>query len=123
MYKRFCLKFKNQTVGYFIESEGQVEYQPNHEVASMLPSGQGYPVGLFRPIISNGRMRPDIEHLPTSQDIERWLSNRIFPKERQGAEQILRSLRLNKYDPWRIAKKTRAISFNDYYWVDRKSVV
>ncbi|WP_184185019.1 hypothetical protein [Paenibacillus sp. JGP012] len=54
---------------------------------------------------------------PNEEDIRLWLSDRVFPKERQGANQILESLGLSTYDSWEIAKKTHAISLNDFYWM------
>jgi hypothetical protein len=50
---------------------------------------------------------------------ETLYDTRVFPKNRINARELLKSLELTEYDPWKIFKKTRMIS-NDMFWISRK---
>jgi hypothetical protein len=46
-----------------------------------------------------------------------WACDRVFPEERIGAKELLLELGLDRYEPWEIAKKTRASLMEDWYWL------
>lgn len=50
----------------------------------------------------------------------KWISERIFPRERVDCEDILKNLGLESYDVMSIAEKTNASLMGDDYWVKFK---
>ncbi|CAM4494157.1 hypothetical protein [Paenibacillus xylanexedens] len=113
----YFLRYKNIIIGEF-SLDGQ-KYTPTVEAEKL--GDAGYPFGLYKLIhASSGELYIDRDKQPSQEDIKLWLSDRVFPKERQGANQILESLGLTTYDSWEIAKKTNAISLNDFYWMSNR---
>lgn len=53
---------------------------------------------------------------PTYEDIENLYIERVFPKERFNAKQILKG-KLYGYDPYAIIRDTHGILVDDYYWL------
>ncbi|TMV43193.1 hypothetical protein FE783_35845 [Paenibacillus mesophilus] len=112
------LFYKKMPIGKFIENGDILTYESIEINAKRIPNGLGFPIGLFP--VSETWFSPqsiDSNHIPTKDDIYLWLSDRVFPEDRQGAEFLLHDLGLNSYDMWQIAKRTKAISMNDYYWI------
>lgn len=80
------------------------KYTPTAEAAKL--GDAGYPLGLYKLKRNNsGQFYINKDTFPNEEDIRLWLSDRVFPKGRQGANQILESLGLFTYDSWEIAKK------------------
>lgn len=51
--------------------------------------------------------------------IQKWASTRCFPPDRFGADELLKELGLDRYDPWEIVKKTGArMTGLDEFWID-----
>lgn len=46
-----------------------------------------------------------------------WIEERIFPPERQAAEELLTKVNLTEYDQFAIIKHTRASSRYDKHWI------
>lgn len=116
MPRRFYLRHKDTIIGYFVERE-DVEYKPIRSTAMTLKGGLGYPLGLYPLDRHSKKLLPVIDYTPTREDIELWLSERVFPPDREGAWYLLEQIGLSEYDRWEIAKKTMATSYNDYYWM------
>lgn len=113
--KRFYLKFKDITIGTFIEKPSEdLHYVPHLTNAMTLPLPIGFPLGLY-PASNDPQVVESSK--PTSEEIYKWLHERILPQDRQGAFRMLLSLNMSKYDIWEISKLTKAINFNDYYWI------
>jgi len=53
----------------------------------------------------------------TFEDLQEWIKDRVFPRDRCGCEDLLRELGLDFYDEWQIAKRTRASLMTDFYWL------
>lgn len=81
-----------------------------------IPSSLGYPLGLFPLDYDSKNLKPKKEHRPTIKQVEHWISERVFPFEREGGDKLLENLGLEYYDPWEIAKKTNGVTPQDYYW-------
>ena len=47
----------------------------------------------------------------------RWLQTRVFPEERCGAKELLEKMNINKYDWYKIVKKTNARLAQDNFSV------
>lgn len=48
-----------------------------------------------------------------------WASSRCFPPDRVDADRILKEMGLDRYDPWEIAKITKAkLISEDKFWID-----
>lgn len=47
----------------------------------------------------------------------KFLEERCFPRTRGNAKEVLKSLKLNEYDPYEIIKKTHGAMFDDVYWI------
>jgi len=114
--EKYYLRYKDTVIGYFEEEKDTLDFTPTAD-SSLVPNDLGYPLGLFPAIEKRANLKPNKSHLVDRADINRWLSDRVFPKDRQGAHTLLRGMKLNSYDMWEIAKKTKAISFNDFYWI------
>ena len=52
--------------------------------------------------------------------VHSWIKERIFPKNRIGAKQLLENLGLKKYDREKIAEITRCSVITDPYWIAYK---
>ncbi|EPY13692.1 hypothetical protein [Paenibacillus alvei] len=113
----YFLRYKNTIIGIFIETIEGLRYYPSHDSADKLPNGLGYPLGLFPLDAKEYGLIPNKNHTPTSEDITLWLSDRVFPKDRQGVEALLKEIGLAEYDMWEITKVTKGISLSDYYWL------
>ena len=48
------------------------------------------------------------------------LFNRIFPRNRVDAREILRDLGLDRYDEWEIIKKNHLFCVNDCIWMSKE---
>lgn len=113
MSRRYYLRHRNEIIGYF--SEDGKTYTPfnfynNKDMIKF------FPPGLYKWKKVNDRLEVVSKRLPSEQDISLWLSDRVFPEDRQGAEKLLKNLGLDYYDPWEIAIKTKGVSLNDMYW-------
>lgn len=53
----------------------------------------------------------------TGEELVKWLSGRVFPRNRVDADQLLKKLSLPEYDPWKIAEKTKAALVTDPFWL------
>lgn len=114
---KFYLRYKKTIIGWFENSDGNLHYFVLKTGADSIPSGLGYPIGMFPVVMKEDRVFPDINHTPTHHDILHWLSDRVFPENRQGAYFLLQNLGLTHYDPWEIAKSTNASVLTDHYWM------
>ncbi|MEC2463883.1 hypothetical protein P9X10_03050 [Bacillus cereus] len=50
-------------------------------------------------------------------DILGFIEWRVFPKEREDCDKLLKELGLEEYDPLEIAKKTKASLIEDGWWI------
>ena len=50
-------------------------------------------------------------------DLEDFISSRVFPRERFGKNHILAALGLSSYNSWDIIKKNHGAQLDDYSWV------
>lgn len=118
MLETYFLRYKNIIIGKFINNHPDLAYIPNAANASSIPNGLGYPIGLY-PLDKSrfNRLVPDTLHKPEDKDIRRWLSDRVFPREREGVSALLDALGLSRYDVWEIAKRTHAVTMHDHYWM------
>lgn len=116
MSKRFFLRYKSTPIAVITETESGLAYESLPEARS-LPYGLGYPIGIYPVDFSSDHLRPDAAYVPTGKDILFWLGDRVFPKEREGSSALLKAIGLSEYDEWEIAKKTRATTYNDDYWL------
>jgi hypothetical protein len=117
MSENYFLRYKNKTIGVFSKIDNRLSYKPNKEIADTIPNGLGYPLGLFPLDFSKKGLFPLINYFPSEDDIKLWLSDRVFPADREGAYNLLNAMGLNTYDMWEIAKRTKAVSYNDHYWM------
>jgi hypothetical protein len=114
------LRYKNIIIGYFHLVNEKLLYIPIPELAGSIDGWRGYPRGLY-PVNEHElpNLIPLVKYTPTEEDIRGWLSERVFPENRQGSHKLLNSMGLSKYDEWEIAKRTKAISHNDFYGLVR----
>jgi len=112
--EKYYLRNATVVIGHFINSKGKLSYTPAVENGSDL----FYPIGLY-PIDESKlpKIVPIKNYVPKGSDIREWLGERVFPADRQGSHLLLNSLNISKYDEWEIAKKTKAITANDFYWM------
>ncbi|MFC5403328.1 hypothetical protein [Cohnella soli] len=115
--KKYFLRYRNTFIGWFEEANSRLHYTPSRPGANSIPSGLGYPIGLFPVILSGNRLQPNPEYAPQHADIIHWLSDRVFPENRQGSHALLANLGLTRYDVWEIAKLTHAAVLTDNYWM------
>ena len=47
MPEHYYLRYKDKIIGKLESINGEIVYIPNREVAETIPSGLGYPLGLF----------------------------------------------------------------------------
>lgn len=113
----YFLRYKNTIIGIFVETNEGLKYYPSQDTADKIPNGLGYPLGLFPLDTEASGLIPNKNHIPTPEDITLWLSDRVFPKDRQGVEALLQEIGLAEYDMWKITKITKGISLSDYYWL------
>lgn len=52
--------------------------------------------------------------------LKQTLFNRIFPRDRVDAREILRGMGLKEYDEWEIIKKCRLFCVNDSIWMSKE---
>jgi hypothetical protein len=57
----------------------------------------------------------------TALELIEWAKKRIFPSERMGADELLKELGIDRYEPWWIAKETRASLMDDWWWIKLSS--
>jgi hypothetical protein len=117
MQKKYFLKFKDTVIATIDELKNTLKYTVHSHNALEIENGMGYPLGIFPLDISSNDLGPQKDYAPTEVDIRNWLSRRVPPKNRDGIEALLVELELSSYDVWSIAKKTKAISLNDFYWI------
>ena len=54
---------------------------------------------------------------PTIDNVKELFLERCFPETRVNAKQILRSMGIDYYDPYRIIRKTHGVLIEDCYWI------
>lgn len=115
MIKEYLLKNKSNYLGKLVYDDvnKQFSFKVNKEInnINLLPIGL-YPYG--------GK---DINIKLNSKQIENFLQDRIMPINRFGLESYLHSLDLLKYNVWDIIEKTRAMTFDDYYWLSKENEI
>lgn len=118
MELRYFLKYYDETIGYFIVSNQKKYFST--ENAKNIPYGHGFPLGLY-PLDKSkkGIIFPLINYTPSEEDIYHWINDRVFPKNRDGAYQLLESIGLSSYDAWDIFIYTKGMTFLDFYWITR----
>lgn len=117
MLEKFYLRYKDKIIGTFLVRDDDVRYRPVHDVARSIPEGLGYPLGMFPLDVQAAGITPVMDYNPSVDDIEFWLSERVFPPEREGAEILLKNLGLESYNVWEVAKRTNAATSHDFYWM------
>lgn len=117
MLEKYYLRYKDKIIGTFLVKDNNIRYRPVHDVAKSIPEGLGYPLGMFPLDVQAEGIKPITDHDPSAEDIEFWLSERVFPPEREGAEILLKNLGLETYDVWEVAKRTNAATTHDFYWM------
>lgn len=117
MSEYYFLRYKNKIIGIFSKIGNRLTYIPKKEIADTIPNDLGYPLGLFPLDKSKKGLIPLINYIPSEDDIKLWLSDRVFPPDREGAYNLLNAMGLNTYDMWEITKITKAVSYNDHYWM------
>ena len=60
----------------------------------------------------------EVAVLGVSFELIAWLEDRVFPSDRVGVKDLLRTLNLKKYDFLDIAVKTRDCLIEDGYWIE-----
>ncbi len=58
-----------------------------------------------------------VNNNPNIRDLEDFLEDRCFPRERHNCKEILRELGLMMYDPIEIIKITHGIILEDFMWI------
>ena len=76
-------------------TDNRLYYKSNKEIADSIPNGLGYPLGLFPLDLSKKGLVPLINYVTGEDDIKLWLSDRVFPPDREGAYNLLNSMGLN----------------------------
>ena len=54
---------------------------------------------------------------PTYKDFEDFLEDRCFPRTRDRAKEILKSMGLDYYDPFLICRQTHGVLHGDFLWL------
>lgn len=116
MSKKYYLRYKGTVIGYFVDMGDKIDYVCEHENASLVPNGLGYPHGLYD-FDSSMPHDVDTSRNPAETNIKSWIENRVFPSDREGLDKILDDLELDSYDPWEICKRMHGITMADYYWI------
>ena len=58
-----------------------------------------------------------VNESPTFKDYEKFLEDRCFPRTRDHAKELLRSMGLDYYNPLAIIKNTGGHLAGDFYWI------
>lgn len=121
MSEKWFLKFKDVIIASFqIDKSRNLEYTPyHHNCREVYP--WGYPLLLFPTKIEFTQeglvFISKTDHNVQWKDFEDWILSRVFPKERGNIEDLLKKLNLERYDSWEIAKLTKCLNSDDYYWI------
>jgi uncharacterized protein YlbG (UPF0298 family) len=119
--RTYFLRYKRDVIGTFQEEDGRISYLAVLETAMGVPGGFGFPLDLFPLYPAKHELNHVRDYHPTKKDIDLWLSNRILPPDRMKADHLLQSMSLHLgldiYNLWDIAKRTNAVSNEDYYWM------
>ena len=54
---------------------------------------------------------------PTINDVFDFLEERVFPRTRANADDLLKKLGLSKYEPIEIIKTTHGVMWEDFHWI------
>ncbi|MEE4565217.1 hypothetical protein [Paenibacillus polymyxa] len=119
MLEKYYLRYKDKIIGTFLIKDNSKKYRPVHETARSIPEGLGYPLGMFPLDVQADGINPVKNYNPTEEDIEFWLSERVFPPEREGAEELLKNIGIDDYNVWEVAKHTNAATSHDFYWMSQ----
>lgn len=117
MLEKYFVKNKDTTVGHILVNSKEKRYVVNKSALASLPVIDVYPIGIFPAKIEFGSLNIDTEYCPSEKDIYSWLKDRIFPRDRQGSNNLLKALGVLKYDIWDIAVKTKAATYMDNFWL------
>ncbi|MEO2202380.1 hypothetical protein ABGV42_01335 [Paenibacillus pabuli] len=111
------LKYGELTVGELqITVDRVMTYTPRTSEDGY-PIDNSCPLGMYPVVQNNLGFEPDIYYQPGTEDILFWLSDRVFPENRQNRQYYLGMLGLVEYDVLSIIEKTHGFSFNDFYWI------
>lgn len=111
------LKFEDTAVGRFHYSEDNLRFIPC-EIEESLSLKIKYPLGLYPrdKVYSESELE---NYRPSEEDIFNWFSERAFPPERTNYSMLIDTFDTARYDLWEIMKFTRAMSFDDYFWMTK----
>lgn len=74
--------------------------------------------GKLLPVAFYGVFNQDREKVVSNNVIDNWIKSRIFPPNRNNADELLKELNLTKYNEWEILKRNWGFSPTDSYWLD-----
>jgi len=117
LMKKYYLKCKNVTIGFFTEEDGELRYTPIREEADKLPILIGYPRGLFEIDKTVTPWIPDKNKVRNEYSIYRWLENRVVSRRKFASRILLQRLGLKEYNAWEIVKKTKGLTYCDNFWI------
>ncbi|MFM9276722.1 hypothetical protein ACI1P2_01655 [Paenibacillus sp. p-8] len=109
--EKYPFMYKEEVIGSFMidcDHEGQYIYSLDMNREDHIPWAFKDRNGRFIP--------PDAGRLHHAV-IKTWLEERIFPPERQNAEDLLKELGLPEYDTVAVLKKTRGAVPGNPYWI------
>lgn len=117
MGEQYYLRYKDTVIGVLIREDKGFSYKVIKKGAKSISNGLGYPVELFPQKYNEGI---DLENMQTNEEnIKKWLGNRAFSFNKVDANHLLRTVGIDVQNMWKLALHTKAISFNDHYWISK----
>lgn len=119
MQERYFLKEKEITLGEIVREDGRFSFlihKPDPSDPSIDKSTGYYPIW-FYPCEFYLLGRRNLNYKVSHEDIVDFFDNRAMDKNRVAIDEYLYSLGLTEWDGWEICKRTKAINFEDFYWI------
>ncbi|RRJ63826.1 hypothetical protein EHV15_13485 [Paenibacillus oralis] len=114
---RYFVKQGDIVIGRLVITETKLEYIPIRSALRHLPVLKVYPPGLFLYTFTNGVAAVDSTAKPTEEAILRWMEDRIFPKDRQDKDELLKAIGLDSYDVITLFLELKGKTSRDTLWI------
>jgi hypothetical protein len=115
MREEYYLAWSNVKLGRIIRNEQAVVYSPFYNLESRIEEWIAYPDPLFNQDRTTTPWRVDKYSPKGESSILEWLKERVFSKERENCDFILKNLGLVEYDLWEVLKVTEGKTLLDKY--------
>lgn len=119
MRERYFLKEKGITLGEIVRENEKFSFilhKPNPSSPNVDKETGYYPIWYY-PCEFYLMGRRSLEYVVTHENVLDFFENRAMDRGRVAIDEYLYSLGLTEWDGWEICKRTKAINFEDFYWI------